>query len=311
MVVGGDDDYTDKLINSIRKHRFDTKKIMLDELNDPAIGDQMTPFGCIVGSFPDSKRLTELGLKIVKNPKLCEIPFEYILIPKDEYPLLSDYDNISTSFVSPLLLSKIDFFEIYEDSLKRFEPKCQIHDYMDLSQLLQYVIDNNIDGDVAEFGSYKGHCGYLISQILTKFGSTKRLWMFDMFEEFPEEIMGVDIFWNKSHQVDFSEVRSTFSHLANVTLVKGDFTETFKEMDIEKLCLVYIDCDSYRSTKFLLQTVYELFLARNGILIIEDYGHAPLLGSRIAFHEFFDGRKNCFKFFSQFSGVQIVVKTET
>jgi predicted O-methyltransferase YrrM len=180
---------------------------------------------------------------------------------------------------------------------------------MDLCQLLQVTFARHIEGDVAEFGSFKGHSGYLIARIMRHMNVSKRLFMFDMFDKFPEETVGVDAFWNNTHSVNYEEVKTKFNTFENVTLVKGDFTETFSKSGINNLCFVYIDCDSYRGTKFLLETIYERHLNDNGVIVLEDYGHGPLLGNRVAFHEFFDARKDCFKFFSQFSGFQFVVKT--
>lgn len=308
IVVGSQDSYTAEVGSRIEKHGFDVLYTNLDELDDLTT-NQVSQIGCIVGCFLNSKNLMQLGLKLVKSPNLNAIPFEYILIPQDEFATLLKHDwQENTSFVSPLHLSEIDFFQIYEESLLEFERKCQIRDYMDLCQVLHSAIERDIEGDVAEFGSFRGHSGYLIARILENLGSEKRLYMFDMFEEFPEEIMGVDSLWNETHQVDFSEIKLKFSAFDNVTLVKGDFTETFQQANIESLCFVYVDCDSYRGTKFILETVFDTVLSTNGILVLEDYGHGPLLGNRLAFHEFFDTRKDCLKFFSQFSGFQIVVK---
>ncbi len=264
---------------------------------------------CIIAGFVDPKLLTKLGSQLSKHPFLSEIPFEFAVIPANSYSTLLNHDwQKNESFVSPLLISDINYFDIYESSLSLFERKCQIRDYMDLCQLLQTTFERQVDGDVAEFGSFKGHSGYLMANLLRKANVNKKLFMFDMFDEFPEEKIGLDAFWNKTHQVDFQEVKEKFRSFENVVIVKGDFTETFRNTDIHKLCFVYIDCDSYRGTKFLLNAIFDQYLSKNGIIVLEDYGHGPLLGNRIAFHEFFDNREDCFKFFSQFSGFQIVVK---
>ncbi len=285
------------------------QKTTLDMLDQISSND-VKQIACIVAGFLDPRQLTKLGIKLVKHPLLAEIPFEFSIIPKDSYATFLKYNwHKNTSFVSPILISDIDYFNIYESSLSLFEHhKCDIRDYMDLCQLLQVTLESQIEGDLAEFGSYKGHSGYLIAQVLHKINVKKKLYMFDMFEEFPEEAVGLDAFWNKTHQVDYEEVESKFKSLDNVTLVKGDFTETFSKTDINKLCFVYIDCDSYRGTKYLLNAIYDSHLSENGIIVLEDYGHGPLLGNRVAFHEFFDKRRDCFKFFSQFSGFQIVAK---
>lgn len=288
--------------------QLDVHTITLEKLNEMS-RDDCQPFACVTAGFFDSKQLTTLGLALARHSFLGEVPFEFSILPESAYATLIKHDwQKNASFISPLLLSDADYFAIYESSLAHFEKKCQIRDYLDLCQLLQTTLERQIEGDIAEFGSFKGHSGYLIAQVLRKLNSDKKLYMFDMFEEFPEEIVGLDAFWNKTHQVDYEEVKSKFSALNNVTLVKGDFTKTFSKSSINKLCLVYIDCDSYRGTKYLLNEIFTNHLSDNGVMILEDYGHGPLLGNRVAFHEFFDGRKDSFRFFSQFSGFQIIVK---
>ena len=84
---------------------------------------------------------------------------------------------------------------------------------------------------------------------------------------------------------------------------------TFEKTDTGKLALVFVDCDSYRGTEYLIEKIFDHCLAVSGLMLFEDYGHASLLGNRLAVHKFFDRKKNAFCFFSQFSGTFIVCKT--
>ncbi len=308
LIVGQNNKYLKRILRLFKSNKIDTEVVGLDGLNGLS-RKSCELLGCVTGGFLDSNNLTKLGLELVRHPFLSKIPFEYVLIPHLEYSILKKYDwQDNTSFVSPLLVSDIDYFEIYEKSLTLFEKKCQVRDFMDLCQLLDYVIRNDIIGDVAEFGSYKGHSGYLISRLLDAYKSKKKLYMFDTFDEFPSEDIGIDYLWNKTHLLDFKAVKDKFKNLKHTYLIKGDFTKTFTDLKIKKLSFVYIDCDSYRGTKFILDTIFDKILAKKGVAIMEDYGHAPLLGSRVAFHEYFDSKRGIFKFFSQFSGFQVVIK---
>jgi len=311
LVVTDHSNVSSNIESGLSQKKIPFQKTTIDMLDQISSRDA-NQLACIIAGFLDPKQLTKLGIKLAKHPLFSEIPFEFSIVPKDSYTTLLKHDRQeNSSFISPLLISDVDYFGIYESSLSLFERKCQIRDYMDLCQLLQTTIERQIEGDVAEFGSFKGHSGYLIAQVLHKINNKKKLYMFDMFDEFPEETVGLDSFWNKTHIVDYEEVKAKFRPFENVTIIKGDFTETFSRTHINKLCFVYIDCDSYRGTKFLLNTIYDNHLSEKGIIVLEDYGHGPLLGNRVAFHEFFDERRDCFKFFSQFSGFQIVVKITT
>lgn len=307
-IIGPINSFSSALEKSIKESGYQAIHKRNVQLNEKELSE-FSEVGCIVGAYFDSKNLTRLGISLVDNIYLREIPFEYVLVPGEEYKVLREHDwQESISFISPLLIKEVDYFGIYEESLTKFERKCQIRDYMDLCQLIQEVLDKDIDGDIAEFGSYKGHSGYLIAQILKASNSKKMLYMFDMFDQFPGENLGIDALWNDTHHVDFAEVKSKMSSFDNVVLIKGDFIETLQEQHIKQLSLVYIDCDSYKGTNFLLENLFDNVLVSNGIMVLEDYGHAPLLGNRLAFHQFFDKRNDCFKFFSQFSGFQIVIK---
>ena len=266
-------------------------------------------FSCIVTTCFTSKNIHNIGNIINKYATYNNIPFEYISISDKDYVNFKKFDHFtSTSFISPLFIDKIDYFKIYEESLNSFDLKCEIRDYLDLAQLIKQIIDKGIQGSIAEFGSYRGHSGYLITKILEALGDNRQIYLFDTFEYFPEENLGIDMFWSKTHYVNFEEVSKKFISFENVKLVKGDFINTIKDFKTEQFSLIYVDCDSFRATSFILNELYELNLTRGGIIIFEDYGHPALLGNRLAFHDFFDKKNNCFSFFSSFSGFNFIVK---
>lgn len=264
---------------------------------------------CIVCGYFDARRTMRVGKFLVSNERMREIPFEYILISKQDFSAVEKHDRYQTgSFTSPLFAQQIDYISIYEESLTKFQQKCDIRDYLDLCQSLNHIAKNNIPGDVAEFGSYRGHSGYLITQTLKQLNASKKILLFDMFESFPSENLGIDYFWEE-HTVNYEEVKTKFAPFSNVQLVKGDFTKTILDFPDITLSFIYMDCDSYRATKFLVEHLFEKHLSRGGMIVFEDYGHPALLGNRVAVHECFDHRKDCFTFYSQFSGFYIVLKT--
>jgi hypothetical protein len=308
ILVGDSELYSDRIISFMNKRKIPYSQFNLNELNEKIILDPGKIAGIIILST-HSKEITAAARFFVTNPKYQKIPIEYVPLASIDYEFAIKNGMYNMpAFISPLLLNKTDIFEIYEESLLKFDKKCDIRDFMDLSQMVFNIIDNAIDGDIAEFGSYKGHSGYLLANLIKQTGSDKELYLFDMFEEFPKEDVGIDRMWNNTHQVFFNEVRQKFSDFNRVSLIKGDFTESFIESPIRKLALVYVDCDSYRSTRYLCEHIFEQVLEKGGAMIFEDYGHSPLLGNRIAVHEYFDNKK-CIKYFSAFSGLYIVIKT--
>jgi predicted O-methyltransferase YrrM len=265
----------------------------------------------VLCSSTQMRDITEAGRAVAFNPALAEVPFEYVVgldTAQASFKRLDEYSN--TFFVAPQLVEPFSVYGIYEESLLRFEQKCGLRDYLDLAQAVAQVVRAGVPGDVAEFGSFRGHSGWLLARLLQAHGSDKRLYLFDAFEKFPEEHLGVDYFWNQTpHDVDYEEVKAKFKDFPQVSLVKGDFTRTLTTSGIERLALAYVDCDSLRATRYLLDTIYDRLLAPGGLIVVEDYGHPALLGSRLAVHEAMRARPGALQFFSQFSGLYLIHKS--
>jgi hypothetical protein len=249
-----------------------------------------------------------IALELIDHEITNSIPFEYVVIPKLENQIIDRMWEDSRDFISPIHIQTKVWENIFQQSCEVFDPKTGIRDYMDLVQGLNHINARNLSGDIAEFGSFRGQSGYLTAKYLKEVKSIKKLFMFDMFESFPVETIGVDQFWSETHEVNFADIKRKFKDLPNVELVKGDFTKTFEGSNCKELALAFVDCDSYRGTKYLIETIFDHFLVAGGIMVFEDYGHASLLGNRIAVHQFFDNKENAFCFFSHFSGSYFVCK---
>jgi predicted O-methyltransferase YrrM len=317
LFISSDDSRSDYIKVQLTRNQTIIIPLLIDDITKFRINGGPEP-ACIFTSILDGSMIYRIGQSLLQNQDLFNVPFEYVCIPKTEYGALEKYDNYNKfSFVSPLLLSEVKFNKIYEDSIEKFElnnayfhytAKCDVRDYMDLNQILSHVYQNKVPGEIAEFGSYKGHSGFLMAEVLKALNLEKKIYLFDTFQEFPSENIGIDSFWSNTHKVDFEQVKSKFHDFKNVILVKGDFTKTLPETSIDKLCFIYVDCDSFRATKFLNDNLFEQKLSPGGVMVFEDYGHPALLGNRLAIHNYFDTRKDCFRFFSQFSGYYIVTK---
>jgi O-methyltransferase len=308
MSLGDGEEFHSLVNQQLRRQSIRFEVARLEEI--ASWGPERLPaLAAIVCAYPDSRRTTQAAGILAHHRSLADVRFEYVCGLEPERELFAQLDEYSTTwFSSPVLLADPSPYAIYQESLNHFEQKCGLRDFLDLYQLLRSVVENGVTGDVAEFGSYRGHSGYLIARTLESLGSDKRLFMFDTFEEFPHEDLGVDQFWSRTHDVDFSDVQAKLHVFDRVTIVRGDFVETLGSTNIESLALAYIDCDSYRATKFLLDALLPTKISSRGVIVCEDYGHPALLGSRVAVHESLTGTTDCLQFFSQFSGVYIVQK---
>lgn len=307
LIVGGaSPEATERTLAS----RIPNSRVMdADRIRHLQVRDTAEIAGVVLATF-DAKTQQTWASRLKANPATASLPLEYVALPRAENSALLEWDKyINGDFVSPLLVRHGSaLYAIYSSALHRFRLKTDIRDYLDLCQSLQSVIDRNIAGAVAEFGSFRGHSGYLISKTLEQFSSEKALFMFDTFDTFPDEPSGVDRFWSGTHKVNFENVKAKFQDRANVRFVQGDFTRTLAQTDTGPLALAFIDCDSYRATQYLLDELWHRRLTPGGIVVLEDYGHAALLGNRLAVHEFFDGRADAFTYYSQFSGFFVALK---
>jgi hypothetical protein len=305
-LVGSDDHFAEEIEKQLPNH-FSTEKFSTVQKLKRKITS--SDFLGVIGIVEkNSIRIHQIAVELITSEETHNIPFEYSVIPKLENAKIGKMYENSADFISPLHIQKTSCFDLHDMTCEKFEPKTGMRDFMDLVQCINHINSRSLEGDLAEFGSFKGQSGFLTASYLEKIKSDKKLFMFDAFENFPVESIGVDRFWSNTHDVDFEEISQKFINFDNVELVRGDFTKTFSQSNCKKLCLVFADCDSYRGTEFIINEIFDDLLVAGGIMIFEDYGHANLLGNRLAVHKAFDQKANAFCFFSQFSGSFIVCK---
>jgi hypothetical protein len=139
---------------------------------------------------------------------------------------------------------------------------------------LEYIRVNNIDGDVVECGVWKGGNILGIMEYLHHHKINKNIWLFDTFEGMtdPEEN---DIDLNNNHASNMlhipvvlayspiDEVKENLSksnfNKENLIFVIGDVSETLinKSNIPEKISLLRLDTDWYKSTKDELNYLYD------------------------------------------------------
>jgi O-methyltransferase len=163
---------------------------------------------------------------------------------------------------------------------------------------INYIIKNNIPGDIIECGVYKGGSAMVIAKVLLDLGIKDRnLYLFDTFKGMPEA-GNKDISWSGAKAIDvFNEVRLDGFSLDYVKervysigydrnkihFVEGMVEDTIPDQAPSVISLLRLDTDWYQST---LHELVHLFprLSRRGVLIIDDYGYWQ--GAREAVDEY-------------------------
>jgi O-methyltransferase len=170
---------------------------------------------------------------------------------------------------------------------------------------LEYIRNNNIDGDIVECGVWKG--GNILGIIeYLKYHKIENInvWLYDTFQGMtqPEDI-DIDFKSKKASDQMDKQIVLAYSSIDEVKqnvlvpgidhnrikFIVGDVSETLKiEGNIpDKISLLRLDTDWYQSTKDELYYLYPK-LNDKGVLIVDDYGH--WMGAKKAVDEYFNDK---------------------
>jgi len=140
---------------------------------------------------------------------------------------------------------------------------------------------NNLEGDLAEVGVYKGSSAKLICEAKGK----KILHLFDTFEGLPKPTkIDHNFMHEKKYAADLDLVKSYLSSYKNVFFYPGLFPKTAELVKNKSFAFVHLDVDLYRSTLDCLKFFYPR-MVKGGIILSHDY--STLEGVKKAFDEFF------------------------
>lgn len=153
-----------------------------------------------------------------------------------------------------------------------------------IDALINYLqIANELEGDIAEVGVYKGGSARTICLHAPK----KHVLLFDTFDGMPPT---KDI--DEHKQGDFAntsleEVAINLRPMVNYELHQGVFPkkQVSKFASFRKFCLVHIDVDIYDSVKDCLTFFYPRMVS-GGFIVLDDYNAPMCKGAKLAVDEF-------------------------
>jgi O-methyltransferase len=167
---------------------------------------------------------------------------------------------------------------------------------------------NNVNGNVAEVGVYKGDFAKRLNIV---FGDRK-LYLFDTFEGFSSEDVQFEQKNNFSTgKQDFSDtsievVRSKMKHPENCVFMKGKFPETAAGLE-EEFCFVSLDADLYLPIYEGLKYFYPR-LSPRGYIFIHDFNNEEYAGAREAVSQFCSEQRIGFTPIPDIGGTAIITK---
>jgi O-methyltransferase len=175
-----------------------------------------------------------------------------------------------------------------------------------LYKAVDFIECAEIPGAIVECGVWRGGSMMLVAHRLLALGRSDRdLYLFDTYEGLPrpDEAKDIDVWGNRaidgwlprqtseesSHWAEASledvraNILSTGYPEERLHFVKGMVERTIPEGAPDAIALLRLDTDWYASTKHEMEHLFPR-LVRNGILIIDDYGHFE--GARQAVDEY-------------------------
>ncbi len=158
--------------------------------------------------------------------------------------------------------------------------------YTTLELCCNEVKNNNVNGNIAELGVYKGDFAKRINQLFP----TKKLYLFDTFEGFDQKDIIIEKQKSFSNgKQDFSNtsaelVLSKMKYRENCIVKKGFFPDSAKGVD-DKFCFVSIDADLYEPILSGLQFFYPK-LEQGGYIFVHDFNNDLYKGAKKAVLEF-------------------------
>jgi len=211
--------------------------------------------------------------------------------------LLSGFINSSNSYLVQYLPDFIFSKNVEFQSLR----KDWIYDHKknndsDLVRLLfltanlKQILDEKVEGAIAELGVFKGNSAKVFSTIANE----RSLYLLDTFSGFSAN----DLTSNEptsSTKGDFSaglDVVKTFvGDRKNISYIQGYFPETAEKLPKdEKFCFVHLDVDLYEPMKAGLTYFYPR-MSVGGQIVIHDYANSCWPGIKKAVDEFLNDKK--------------------
>ncbi|MCW2989500.1 MAG: hypothetical protein JWM73_94 [Solirubrobacterales bacterium] len=177
---------------------------------------------------------------------------------------------------------------------------------MGLIAAVRHVVRAGIGGDIAECGVWRGGSMIAVARTLLEEGDRSRtLHLYDTFEYMPEaEDRDVDfngypakdyypalVPLEAYRYLPFEDVRAALHATGypaeRMRWVKGLVEDTLPDQAPERIALLRLDTDLYRSTRHEMEHLFPR-IVDGGVLIVDDYGH--FLGARDAVDEYLTGR---------------------
>jgi hypothetical protein len=232
------------------------------------------------------------------NPK----KFSIFSLIKNKLDAFFFAGNKKWFFIREFMLNEAFYFIV--KSLKFREGEHQIGRLINIREVFKNMHENNLIGDIIEFGSHQGYGLYWLAYFRDKYGfKNVKVIGLDSFEGLPAS----STIWKKGQFNDTSLYicRSNLKKYLNIQklenrnifLIKGWFDNKEVKKILSELSwnfsLVHIDCDLGSSSSMALELMNNLNTSQHFFILFDDWF---LIDDEIpkSFNKFFKNNKNKF-----------------
>lgn len=206
------------------------------------------------------------------------------------------------------------FRKVRNFSNKKLEPSIINDEQIDY--LVLYLLDcfdNNIEGDITEFGCFVGESSKYLKKCIDNSLVDKKLYVYDSFEGLPEltkyeEGTG----WRKGTLKTTEDIlvkNFTDNGLEIPVITKSWFKDVKDENIPEKICFAFLDGDFYNSIYDSLSKIYDR-VQDGGYICFHDYERNDLPGVKAAVVDFFSERSIDYNIIKVCDQLAIIQKNE-
>lgn len=229
------------------------------------------------------------GHKVVSPEQVLQFEFEYVIIALDD--LKKGMDRVIEEVYQYLINLGVENDKIVLQSFKSLEHHMNRFPRKEyLVALSELMHKQNIRGDVAECGVYRGWFAAMINQCFPE----KKMWLFDTFHGFDQRDIAIDTESAKEAIADGQYDRFNVTserivelrcmHRNNLIIRKGYVPDTFEDVDAE-FCFVNLDMDLYAPQIAALKFFSDR-MVKGGVILVHDYYNKTFTGTTKAVDEF-------------------------
>lgn len=311
-----DDTFCEKILEQVLDSiENGSKKILFWGFNSNTIWifsklEQLGILNQFVAGLIDS-RLEKHGLFInsisISSPSnIKNIDFDTLVVASDIDKEKILYDFLHNDKRMPrVILAGNKHLQFQNETFQSLKNSCLVKSYANgyvntlihIYQSIEYLFKNNIKGDVAEFGIFKGGTSVFIAKVLKHFCfNDVNMYGFDIFEGFPKSKHLFDLYSNVDCEFNDFDSVDKYCKSFDIEVIKGDICDTHVFLEDKQLMFTFFDTDNYSPSRKALETCFRQTI-KGGIFAFDHYTTEErfvyTIGERLAAKDFFSD-KNVF-----------------